>query len=97
MASPASPLLKVTGFSSLERVEDAFGSLMVDVGYVAAAGPGYVLVAPDDPDSVDLRQEEDREWLGRCVSDALRSVGENQIVICLHEVEPTLSKGDHEP
>jgi hypothetical protein len=81
-----SVLLKLSGYSSLEKLRDDFGAYMVDVGYIAEEHDGYVLVAPDDLEHVQLHREEDYEWFERVVVTSLRQAGEQDILAVRHTI-----------
>lgn len=71
--------LKVTNFSSLSRLEDIFGSSLVDVAYIAETSGAIAIVKPDDPSA--LPDNQDPEWLQRVVSATLISNGETSAVV----------------
>ena len=84
---PAQPnALKVTNFSSLSRLEDIFGSSLVDVAYIAETDGAIAIVKPDDPSVFSDGQ--DPEWLQRVVSTTLISNGESTAVVeILHSAD----------
>ena len=71
--------LKVTNFSSLSRLEDIFGSWLVDVAYIADTDGSIAIVKPDDPSA--FSDGRDPEWLQRVVSTTLISNGEKTAVV----------------
>jgi hypothetical protein len=79
-------LLKLSGYLSIEKLRDDFASYMVDVGYIAEEREGYVLVAPDDPEEVQLHRQEDYEWFEQVVVKSLRQAGEVSITVTRHLV-----------
>ena len=64
--------LKLSGFSSLAELEDDVSSVLVDIGYIAKKGDGYVLIAPDDSDEIQLHVSKDYEWFERVVLSSLQ-------------------------
>ncbi|MDY0747750.1 hypothetical protein SNE35_24820 [Paucibacter sp. R3-3] len=85
-------LLKISGFSSLEKLRDDFASYMVDVGYIAEEGDGYVLVAPDDPRGVQLQLPKDYEWFAGVVAVSLRQAGEQNIIVAPYSPNPSFKR-----
>jgi hypothetical protein len=81
------PMLKMTGYSSAERVEDVFGSHMVDLAYAAEVGDGYVLIAPDDPEGFDLSKSEDRDWLAVIILETMKIAGEPDVSLTLETAQ----------
>jgi hypothetical protein len=62
-------VLKITGYSSAERIQDILGSDFVDVAYVSGEDQDGLYVEPDD--SIAFDDVESAEWLERCVSETL--------------------------
>ena len=71
--------LKVTNFSSLSRLEDIFGSSLVDIAYIAETSGAIAIIKPDDPSA--LSDDRDAEWLQRVVQTTLISNGETSAVV----------------
>jgi hypothetical protein len=78
-------VLKITGFSSAARLEDIFGSSLVDIAYLVEVQEDAAIAVPDDPERLD-KTEGGYEWLERAVLETLQEEGEPTVSVSVCRV-----------
>lgn len=80
--------LKITNHESVESLIGFASSWLVDLGLVSHAGPTCALLMPDDPEEIDLHDQEQFNWFRASVVESLHVAGLTGVCVAAGPTDP---------
>ncbi|MBB1594174.1 hypothetical protein [Achromobacter sp. UMC46] len=71
--------VKISGFGSIERLDEFAASQLVNVGGVSHAGNGFAVISPEN--DVEVESVEDFAWFRGVVETALALAGFSEAIV----------------